>query len=106
VHLISGSRSDTALSRLEAMKKTDDGFKLAEYDLSLRREGDILGNRQHGASGLKLVNIVRDGALIEQAHADAQELLAQDPQLSEADHRALAREVRLVERRATAVAGG
>jgi ATP-dependent DNA helicase RecG len=106
VHLISGSRSDTALSRLEAMKKTDDGFKLAEYDLSLRREGDILGNRQHGASGLKLVNIVRDGALIEQAHADAQELLAQDPQLSEADHRALAREVRFVERRATVVAGG
>ena len=39
--------------------------------LSLRREGDILGNRQHGASVLKLVNVVRDGAVIEAAHADA-----------------------------------
>ena len=39
----------------------DDGFELAKYDLSLRREGDILGNRQTGRA-LKLVNVVRDGA--------------------------------------------
>ena len=45
------------------------------YDLSLRREGDILGNRQHGASVLKLVNVVRDGAVIEAAHADAREYM-------------------------------
>ena len=59
------------------------------------REGDILGNRQHGASGLKLVNIMRDGAIIEAAHADAAALLDIDPNLEEPDHRALAREVRI-----------
>ena len=94
VHLISASKSDAALARLSAMERTDDGFELAEYDLSLRREGDILGNRQHGASGLKLVNVVRDGAIIEAAHADAEEILAQDPALEMPEHRALAREMR------------
>ena len=94
VHLVSASKSDAALSRLAAMERTDDGFELASYDLSLRREGDILGNRQHGASGLKLVNVVRDGKVIEAAHADAAALLAEDPRLSDAGHRALAREMR------------
>ncbi len=95
VCLISGSKSPVALSRLQAMEKTEDGFKLAEYDLSLRREGDILGNRQHGASTLKLVNVVRDKNIIEAAHNDAQILLSQDPYLEAPDHLALRREVRL-----------
>ena len=95
VFLLSASQSDAALSRLAAMEKTDDGFELASYDLSLRREGDILGNRQHGASQLKLVNVVRDGKIIEAAHADAEALLQADPDLSMPWHRALAREVRL-----------
>ena len=61
--LISATGDKAACERLSAMEKTEDGFKLAEYDLSLRREGDILGDRQHGASVLKLVNVVRDGAV-------------------------------------------
>ena len=96
VFLISNSRTETALDRLGAMERTDDGFELATYDLSLRREGDLLGNRQHGASSLKLVNVIRDGAIIEAAHADALKLLASDPQLEQLDHKALAREVRLL----------
>ena len=74
--LVASTGSSQAMERLSAMERTDDGFELAEYDLSLRREGDILGNRQHGASSLKLVNVIRDGAAIEAAHADAAELLA------------------------------
>lgn len=96
VHLISASKSDTALTRLAAMERTDDGFELASYDLSLRREGDILGNRQHGAGGLKLVNVMRDGAVIEAAHADAAAIMEGDPSLSSTGHRALAREMRMV----------
>ncbi|MBC5582674.1 ATP-dependent DNA helicase RecG [Eggerthella sp. NSJ-70] len=96
VHLVSASKSDAALTRLAAMVSTDDGFELASYDLSLRREGDILGNRQHGASGLKLVNVVRDGAVIEAAHADAAAIMAEDPELELPAHRALAREVRIM----------
>ena len=53
------------------MEKTEDGFALSEMDLSLRREGDIFGDRQHGASPLKLVNVVRDKAVIEAAYHDA-----------------------------------
>ena len=96
VHLISGSKSDVAMARLRAMEQTEDGFELSNYDLSLRREGDILGNRQSGASGLKLVNIVRDGKVIEAAHDDAAQILEADPVLEEEDHRALAREMRLL----------
>ncbi len=87
--LVSGTKAPAALERLAAMERTDDGFELAEYDLSLRREGDILGNRQHGASVLKLVNVVRDSAIVEVAHADAAELLESDPGLRLPEHQAL-----------------
>lgn len=103
---MSASKRDESLARLAAMETTDDGFELAAYDLSLRREGDILGNRQHGASGLKLVNIMRDGAVIEAAHKDAQAILDLDPNLEEPDHRALAREVRLAFKNEATIAGG
>ncbi|MBE6465373.1 MAG: ATP-dependent DNA helicase RecG [Denitrobacterium detoxificans] len=93
VFLVSGSKAPLALERLSAMERISDGFELAEYDLSLRREGDILGNRQHGASTLKLVNVVRDAALIEAAHADARALLDADPDLTQPEHRALRYEV-------------
>ncbi len=106
VHLVSGTKSEKALERLAAMERTDDGFELASYDLSLRREGDILGNRQHGASLLKLVNVVRDGKLIEAAHADAEAILEEDPSLQSAQYRALAREARVVYKRAEDVSGG
>ena len=106
VHLISGTRSEQALERLSAMERTDDGFELASYDLSLRREGDILGNRQHGASLLKLVNVVRDGRLIEAAHADAEAILEDDPNLETAQYKALAREARVMYRRAEGLSGG
>ena len=89
VCLISRTKSPVALERLSAMERTEDGFELAEYDLSLRREGDILGNRQHGASVLKLVNVIRDKAIIEEAHTQAAALLEEDPNLSQPEHKAL-----------------
>jgi ATP-dependent DNA helicase RecG len=98
VCLVSGSRAPIALQRLQAMERIEDGFKLSEYDLALRREGDILGNRQHGASTLKLVNIMRDRAVIEAAHADAAALLNADPELAAPEHAALRRELRLMMR--------
>ena len=106
VHLVSGTKSEKALERLAAMEHTEDGFELASYDLSLRREGDILGNRQHGASLLKLVNVVRDGGLIEAAHADAEAILEEDPNLESAQYKALAREARVMYKHAEDVSGG
>lgn len=78
VFLVSRSRAPEALSRLQAMEKTEDGFALSEMDLSLRREGDIFGDRQHGRSPLKLVNVVRDKAVIEAAYADARSIREAD----------------------------
>ncbi|WP_241158207.1 ATP-dependent DNA helicase RecG [Adlercreutzia sp. ZJ138] len=106
VHLISASKSEAALQRLSAMERTDDGFELAAFDLSLRREGDILGNRQHGASGLKLVNVVRDGKVIEAAHADAAAILEADPTLELPENRVLAREARMAFSGGVTVQGG
>ncbi|MBQ3106249.1 MAG: DEAD/DEAH box helicase, partial [Eggerthellaceae bacterium] len=106
VYLISASKSDAALARLAAMERTDDGYELAAYDLSLRREGDILGNRQHGASALRLVNVVRDGKLIETAHRDARAILDVDPCLELPEHRALAREMRALFKDDRAITGG
>ena len=64
-----------------------------------------MGNRQHGASSLKLVNVIRDAAIIDAAHSDARYILDRDPDLAGEEHRALAREVRQL-RGATAVLGG
>ncbi|MEG2260759.1 MAG: ATP-dependent DNA helicase RecG [Raoultibacter sp.] len=96
VFLISATKNPAATKRLAVMEKTEDGFEVARYDLSLRREGDILGNRQHGTSALKLVNVVRDSKVIEAAHADAAAILQADPELKSAEHKALGREMRLL----------
>ncbi|MDR3053470.1 MAG: ATP-dependent DNA helicase RecG [Coriobacteriales bacterium] len=93
VFLISNAKGEDAIARLKALEKTTDGFKLAEYDLELRREGDVLGSRQHGAAALKLINVIRDGALIALAHKEAQAILDADPQLELPQHRHLAYEL-------------
>jgi len=78
-----------ALQRVEAVSATLDGFELARVDLELRREGDVLGASQSGGrSSLKLLRVVRDGDVIADARAEAEQLLETDPEL--ADHRALA----------------
>ena len=74
----------TARERIEAVAGTSDGFVLAEIDLELRREGDILGTAQSGGrSTLKLLRVTHDGELIAHARELAAELLAADPELSE-----------------------
>ena len=79
----------TAFHRLKAFASTTDGFALAEADLELRSEGDVLGASQSGrASGLDLLRVTRDARLIATARRQAEQIVATDPQLS--DHRALA----------------
>jgi ATP-dependent DNA helicase RecG len=93
VFLVSGTRDEDARKRLVAMERSSDGFALAEYDLKLRREGDVLGSRQHGAATLRLVNVIRDAELIQQAHTEARGLLAADPSLAAPEHQHLAVEL-------------
>lgn len=74
-------RGTPARDRLAALEATSDGFELAELDLSLRREGDVLGYRQHGVS-LKLCDLSVDEDLVVAAHEDAAAILESDPHLS------------------------
>ena len=91
--LMAQPRSDVAAQRMEAMRTVGDGFELARLDLSLRKEGDLAGYRQHGDSNLAFVNIVRDAQLIEQVHADVEELIADDPCLTSHENGHLAHEL-------------
>lgn len=68
-------RRSPAQERLEALERTANGFELAELDLRLRHEGEILGLRQHGGVTLRFVDLDADTEIIEAAHDDAQEIL-------------------------------
>ncbi|GAA2187530.1 ATP-dependent DNA helicase RecG [Leucobacter alluvii] len=72
-----------ARERIDAVAATSDGFALAEIDLELRREGDILGTAQSGGrSTLRLLRVAEHGPLIAHAREVAGELLARDPELT------------------------
>ncbi len=73
---------ETAKARLEIMRQTEDGFRIAEEDLRLRGEGDVLGTRQSGVPGFRIARIETHGSLIGTARDDAQLVLSRDPTLS------------------------
>jgi ATP-dependent DNA helicase RecG len=78
-----------ARERVEAVASTTDGFELAQIDLDLRREGDVLGSTQSGGrSSLRLLRVAHDGDVISLAREHAAEVLEGDPSL--AGHPALA----------------
>jgi len=71
----------TAKRRIETMRATEDGFRIAEEDLALRGEGEILGTRQSGMPGFKLADASVHKDLLEAARQDAALIVAQDPLL-------------------------
>ena len=73
-----------ARERVEAVAATLDGFALAEVDLELRGEGDVLGATQSGVrSSLRLLRVVKDSKLIARARELAEHILENDPELSQ-----------------------
>ena len=88
--------SSPARERLDAVASTTDGFELSRLDLALRREGDILGAAQSGRlSSLRLLEVLRDGDIIERAREAAMDIVAADPELlSHPDLRSAAESVR------------
>ncbi len=94
VWLVSAAKKGSpARDRLAALEKTSDGFELADLDLKLRHEGDVLGYRQSGSSVLKICDLAADADLVEAAHADAREIAGSDPGLKRCEHRLMALEV-------------
>ncbi len=70
--------NDESRARLDALVNSMDGFELAEIDFSLRGPGDLLGTRQHGLPKLRIADLRRDQAVLQESRAAAQQLLA-DP---------------------------
>jgi ATP-dependent DNA helicase RecG len=69
--------------RLDAVASTIDGFELAQLDLELRREGDILGAAQSGKnSALRMLSLLRDVDVIEKARDEARDIVGTDPTLA------------------------
>ena len=75
--------TDDAVRRMEALVETSDGFRLAEVDLELRGEGQLLGVRQSGYSDLKFARLARDRRLIAKARSWAEELVDADDSIVE-----------------------
>ncbi|MFQ5645478.1 MAG: ATP-dependent DNA helicase RecG [bacterium] len=87
--------SEAARTRLKAMVKYSDGFKLAEVDLQLRGPGDFLGTRQAGLPNFRIANILRDIRWLELARADARATLRTDPGLKQPGHQDLKKDLLL-----------
>jgi ATP-dependent DNA helicase RecG len=73
-------------ARLRALAEHRDGFRLAEIDLELRGEGEMLGTRQSGLAQFKVARLPEDAELLERARMRARAILDADPELSEPEH--------------------
>ena len=89
---------ENAKARLAIMRETEDGFRIAEEDLKLRGEGDVLGTRQSGMPGFRVARIEAHAKLVGPARDDAALLLARDPTLASARGQALRHLLYLFER--------
>jgi ATP-dependent DNA helicase RecG len=75
-----------ASARLRALAAHSDGFRLAEIDLELRLEGELVGTRQSGVGQFRVASLPEDAELLERARARAETILAEDPQLRGPEH--------------------
>ena len=75
--------SAMARERLDTLRRTNDGFEIAEKDLQLRGPGELLGTRQTGLANFRLADLVRDADLLPQVHALADRLLIDSPDVAE-----------------------
>lgn len=76
-----GQLSQNARIRLETMRKTNDGFVIAQKDLEIRGPGEVLGTRQTGLQMLKVADLQRDANLIPKASAAAEALVKNCPEI-------------------------
>lgn len=88
-YFIGQANSSQAHHKLEAIARLANGFDVAEEDLELRGPGDYCGIRQSGMPELRVADLVRDQVLLRNAKDDAQEMIAQDPNLDNPEHQLL-----------------
>jgi ATP-dependent DNA helicase RecG len=91
--LVANPITDDGRARLEAIKSTDDGFKISELDLAIRGPGELFGARQSGLPPFKVADLARDLGLLERARRDATDWIARSPLLAAEDDRLIRRVV-------------
>ena len=87
--LYKGPLGETARARLETLRETEDGFRIAEEDLRLRGEGDVLGARQAGAPGFRFARLEVHGGLLARAREEAAAALRRSERLTGEENRGL-----------------
>jgi ATP-dependent DNA helicase RecG len=75
-----------ARGRLQVLTRTEDGFEIAEADLALRGPGELWGVRQSGLPRLRMADLARDAALLDEAHTAARSVVARDAWLAQDEH--------------------
>jgi ATP-dependent DNA helicase RecG len=80
--LYRGPLGEIAKARLNIMRETQDGFRIAEEDLRLRGSGEVLGLRQSGMPNFRLANLDEHAHLLPAVHDDARMILQEDPTLT------------------------
>jgi len=80
--LISDAEGENASRRFDIMKKTNDGFKIAEEDLNIRGPGDFFGSRQSGLPSMRIADLMTDSKIMYAAGRDAKKILEEDPTLT------------------------
>ena len=74
--------SETGKRRLEVLRETEDGFRIAETDLQMRGFGDLIGTAQSGVPRFRVADLDRQAGLMATAQSDARRLLVDDPGLT------------------------
>ncbi len=90
--LLAQNPSEIGRQRLDIIEKVQDGFQLAEEDLSLRGPGEFFGTRQSGMPDLRMAKL-SDVGLLELARSEAIRLFQIDPSLEKPEHHLLAKEL-------------
>ena len=94
-----GAPTSAGSAKLRAMVEHADGFRLAEIDLGLRKEGELVGTRQSGSHQFDVASLPEDAHLLERARAHAEAIVAADPELRAPEHALLGARARADVRR-------
>ena len=81
--------SQDALTRMETMSRSNDGFEIAEMDLKLRGPGNMMGTQQSGILKFKIADLINDHSLLKAAREETMRIIKLDPLLKIADHQCI-----------------
>ncbi|QDA59705.1 ATP-dependent DNA helicase RecG [Hymenobacter jejuensis] len=85
--------SKDSRTRLETMVRTNNGFEIADIDLKLRGPGDLMGTQQSGVLDLLIADLAKDGRILTESRAAAQQLLSEDVTLSKPENQNIRRHI-------------